>query len=285
MSKPYSLKEIAPRGSMLYNSMLGCAPNNKDKIIAIHGLHQKLFETITKCHEATVFYKKINFWQNEFENFSLSKKLHHPLIEYLYNELNSSQKTKISEFFNLWIAEVNMLFEHRRIASFEDFFIHSHHSTSLREICFHYLENNQKFFDPVSARELGVFFNLADVLLNLKHEIKDNLFRIPREILEKNHVKEEIFLNNPLADSAITVCHTVYQSALEYFEKAKKFYEKTLHAQPTSSIEVLRSRWILAQLYLAQLQKLYNKNFNYNKTIKIPFYKQIGIVVKNLSLN
>lgn len=280
MSKQYYLNEIAPRGSMLYNSLLGCEQRHKNFILAIHGLHEKLFELVISSHEPDVFYKKMHYWQNEFENFSSGINITHPILEFLAETLNPWQKKKLFDFFELWKNEIHTLYEQRRIATYEDFFIHSHHNTSLREIfLIQYINDNQDSSTLVAARELGVFFNLATVLLDLKKEIHHNLFRIPRELLEKNKIQEENFVKQSTSPTLLDIYKNIFFTAQEYLEKSRPFYENAMKDKNIQYREIIRARWILSQLYLATLKKLLDCNFDYHKKIKLPFYKQIPLVV------
>lgn len=240
------LEEIAPRGSMLYYSLRHCSTEQKEIALAIQAFYRQIIYLIRTCQNQEVADPKLMFWQEEI-SLLYQDLPRHPITQTLLKWIK--QKNIGQELWLSLLSEGFMLIKQPQIASWDDFILHAHHSASLREILLTQLFVPQTKEALAIARDLGVFFRIAEIILELRLDVQKGIIFIPQELLAEYHLNNQDFFALSHSSTIEKVLQHLHLKALDYLQLA----QNAIKQQPILKKQ-LRSRLLFAEFHKRLLQ-------------------------------
>lgn len=251
---PYFFNKIAPRGSMLFYALLFTPKEQRAAIITIHAFYQEIFTILRTCQTQTVAQKKIEYWQQEWQNFR-NQQAQHPITQYL-TQVNQNYPLNLL-LFEQQLEEASLFVEKPGFARMDDLILHCHHSASLREILkLHILkpqEVNAEHFKM--ARDWGVFFRIVEMIKDFGADLRKGQCYIPLEMLEEQGIAPEEFQRYENTPKFSKLFKLLAEVAMQHYEKALLIYRHE-KSQP------LEPLYLLAVSYLKLLQVIEADQFN-----------------------
>lgn len=198
VSSTFIINEIAPRGSMLHYSLLFTEKDIRNYIIAIHGFYDALLKIPRVCHDGRVANRKLDFWHEEI-SLLFAGQPRHPITKILLPITSSGGIA--TAMFHEQIEEIRHIIISPRIANFDDFIIHCHHTAGLREMLILKILFPDCTPDSMQwARDIGVFNRMVEIIQYFKLDLENNIIYIPEDLRktiftdERNIIKQQYVL-------------------------------------------------------------------------------------------
>ncbi|MDR3477563.1 MAG: squalene/phytoene synthase family protein [Gammaproteobacteria bacterium] len=181
----YCYKKIAPVGSAFYYSVLKVPASERDAIVAIAAFYQELIECLYECKEPALAQVKLNWWRLEVSKLSLGHP-EHPVSQVLQKNLPA---------FNLspqaFADMIDGVEENLSLAPFptvEDVMIHIMRTAGIRETLIATVAQRTETVDPETIYQLTLVLELAQLMQNLRRDVRAGLILFGEDELAKYHV-------------------------------------------------------------------------------------------------
>ncbi|MEM1243377.1 MAG: squalene/phytoene synthase family protein [Pseudomonadota bacterium] len=178
-------------GCDLYYRLLRLDETNKQAIILIHAIFEKLIDIPYRCQEISVAMEKLNWWQSEIDIW-YEDQPRHPLTQQLNQLAQAKHLPK-----QLWTGIIDgilLQLNQLHIAKFNDLVLFTHHRHSLCEMLCCYSLTKQPDKSLLSlARDCGSIIGLISLLQDFSLHLHKGLVIIPQTLTDKYKIP----LNSP----------------------------------------------------------------------------------------
>lgn len=269
------LKELAPKGSMLYYSLLFCNLETRALILAAEGFYRAIYHISQAYIHQDIAEKKLNYWHDEILRL-FQKQAQHPFVQVLEKRLEVVRLSP--QLFLTQIEEFHQVIHQPRLSTWTDFQFHAHHSRSLCEIVKTYLLLDQQTQSALTfARNLGVFLRAAEVLIHIRLDINQDIILIPQEFLNQFSVTDELLRQRKTNFAIKRLFEFFYHEILKLYNEAEENWRQL----NTNEKKSIHPQWLYAQLILKLLAEIKKDRFHVlEKQYFLPAIRQYFFVVK-----
>lgn len=213
----YCQQKAANSGSSFYYSFLLLPKQKRKAIIALYAFCREVDDIVDASSEHHIKQQKLQWWRSEIESL-FNGQPQHPVSRALQPVIE--QYNLPQEQFEEIIDGMEMDLSQNRYASFKDLSLYCHRVASvvglLSAEIFGYRDRQTRKF----AHELGMAFQLTNILRDVYEDACRNRIYIPEDELAKFQVEEKQLLQGKTTDNFIELMKFQIQRAQEYYQNA-----------------------------------------------------------------
>lgn len=248
----YCQDKAAKSGSSFYYSFLFLPPPQRQAIIALYAFCREVDDVVDECNDINVARIKLQWWREEvgriFDGTS-----RHPVGQALHGPTTTYNLPQ--EHFLEIIDGMEMDLDHQGYASFKELALYCHRVASIVGLMSVEIFGYQDRRTLKYAHELGMAFQLTNILRDVREDAMLGRIYLPLDELERFGVTPE----------EITQYHTTSKMR-ELFkfqaQRAHQYYTQAHAYLPDVDRYPQRSGLIMSAIYQATLQEIEKDGFN-----------------------
>ncbi len=212
----YCQKKAASSGSSFYYSFLFLPPQQRRAIIALYAFCREVDDVVDECSDVQIARTKLEWWRGEIQQLFEGRPTH-PVTKAL--EPAIEQYNLPVEHFIEIIDGMQMDLEYSAYPSFKELSLYCHRVASIVGLMSVEIFGYQDRKTLKYAHDLGMAFQLTNILRDVREDAERGRIYIPLDELERFSVSEDDFL---------ALKNTENMRALFAFqaERAKDYYQR-----------------------------------------------------------
>jgi 15-cis-phytoene synthase len=215
----YCQNKAAKSGSSFYYSFLFLPEAQRQAITALYAFCREVDDVVDECKDPDVARAKLTWWRDEIRTtFSDSGKPNHPVCKALADVIK--QFNLHQEYFLEIIDGMEMDLDQKRYATFSDLSLYCYRVASVVGLLAAEIFGYQNRQTLKYAHNLGIAFQLTNILRDIKEDASRGRIYLPGEELEKYGVTEQDFLNHQCGEQVRKLLDFQAQRALDYYHRA-----------------------------------------------------------------
>lgn len=247
----YCQEKAAKSGSSFYYSFLFLPPDQRKAITALYAFCREVDDIVDECSEPGIARIKLQWWRDSMrETFTGSPQ--HPVQKALATPIRTFDLPL--EYFLEIIDGMEMDLDNNRYTTFDDLSLYCYRAAGVVGLLAARIFGYQNPAVLDYAKNLGIAFQLTNILRDVREDAARNRIYIPQQELAAYNVNESDILDNRFTDNMAALLK--FQS-----ERAKQYYDKAFDFLPEQDRYSQRSGLIMATIYLNTLQAIEADNF------------------------
>jgi phytoene synthase len=248
----YCQDKVAKSGSSFYYSFLYLDDIQRSAITALYAFCREVDDIVDECSEPGIARIKLQWWRDELARLFHNNQPQHPVSRALYKAIKTYNLPE--EHFLEIIDGMEMDLDNRTYDSFRDLALYCYRVAGIvglmtSEIFGYANRTTTKF-----AHDLGMAFQLTNILRDVGEDARRGRIYIPLEELEKFNVKREDILYGQYSDNL--------EKLFEFqADRARTYYKKALAELPEEDRFKQRSGIIMAEIYQTILNEIQQDGF------------------------
>ncbi len=241
----YCQNKAAKSGSSFYYSFLFLPEKQRLAITALYAFCREVDDVVDECRDMDVARTKLNWWREEIRNtFNKDATPNHPVCQQLKNIIEHFDLPQ--EHFLEIIDGMEMDLQQTRYATFTDLALYCYRVASVVGLMAAEIFGYQDKETLKYAHDLGMAFQLTNILRDVREDASRGRIYIPAEELEKFGVSEKDILNHH--------CNEPMRKLLNFQAKrAREYYDKAFSLLPEKDRYTQRTGLIMSTIYMATL--------------------------------
>ena len=241
----YCQNKAAKSGSSFYYSFLFLPEKQRLAITALYAFCREVDDVVDECRDMDVARTKLNWWREEIRNtFNNEATPNHPVCQQLRNIIKHFDLPQ-KHFLEI-IDGMEMDLQQTRYATFTDLALYCYRVASVVGLMAAEIFGYQDKGTLKYAHDLGMAFQLTNILRDVKEDASRGRIYIPTEELEKFGITEKDILNNQ--------CNDAMRKLMDFQAKrAREYYDKAFALLPDNDRYTQRTGLIMATIYMATL--------------------------------
>lgn len=242
----YCEDKAASSGSSFYYAFRFLPDDRRRAITALYAFCREVDDVVDECSDPGVARLKLQWWRDEIGRL-FDALPQHPVTQALHEPIR--QRNLPREYFLEIIDGMEMDLDRHRYEGWKDLALYCHRVAGvvglLSAEIFGYVNRQTLKY----AGELGIAFQLTNILRDVREDARRGRIYLPREALEEYGVDEQDILSYR---------HTPQVQALlaDALERARAHYRKALTLLPDEDRYAQRSGLIMAAIYQATLDEI-----------------------------
>lgn len=249
----YCKEKTIKSGSSFYYSFMFLPKEKQKAICAIYAFCREVDDIVDDCSDKDVARTKLKWWEEQV-NAIYDGTPEHPValaIQSLLPEFNLP-KTILLEI----IQGMNMDLQYQGYKTFDDLKLYCHCVASTVGILSAEIFGYQYQKTLEFARNLGIAFQLVNIIRDVGEDASRGRIYIPEEDLSLFDITPKQILDKKIIN------RTKFIRLMEYeVNRAKSFYQKALVALPDKDRKNQKPGLIMARIYFKLLDKIIQKDF------------------------
>ncbi|MGD8559192.1 MAG: presqualene diphosphate synthase HpnD [Gammaproteobacteria bacterium] len=246
----YCQEKAASSGSSFYYSFLFLPPAQRKAITALYAFCREVDDIVDECSEPQIARVKLQWWRDTIRQ-TFAGDPQHPVQKALAEPINTFQ-LPLQHFLEI-IDGMEMDLDHNRYATFKDLSLYCYRAASVVGLLAARIFGYQNPAVLDYAENLGMAFQLTNIIRDIKEDASRNRIYIPRDELQQFGVTEADILESQVNEAMTRLLK--FQS-----ERAKQYYDKAFHLLPEQDRYSQRSGLIMAAIYINTLQVIEKDN-------------------------
>jgi phytoene synthase len=242
----YCQDKAAASGSSFYYSFLFLPEGKRKAIIALYAFCREVDDIVDECSDIGVARTKLQWWREEVGRL-FEHKPRHPVTQALLPHLASARLAQ--EYFQEIISGMEMDLEQTGYENFEQLKLYCYRAASVVGLLsvgiFGY--SDAKTLDY--ARDLGMAFQLTNILRDVREDAARGRVYIPAEELERFGITIETLLQFKTTEAIRKLFE--FQA-----QRARGYYRSALQQLPAADRYSQRSGLIMAAIYERLLDEI-----------------------------
>lgn len=241
----YCQNKAAKSGSSFYYSFLFLPEKQRLAITALYAFCREVDDVVDECRDMDVARTKLNWWREEIRNtFNNEATPNHPVCQQLRNIIKHFDLPQ-KHFLEI-IDGMEMDLQQTRYTTFTDLALYCYRVASVVGLMAAEIFGYQDKETLKYAHDLGMAFQLTNILRDVREDASRGRIYIPAEELEKFGVTEKDILNNQ--------CNDAMRKLMNFQAKrAREYYDKAFALLPDNDRYTQRTGLIMATIYMATL--------------------------------
>jgi len=269
----YCQEKTAKSGSSFYYSFLFLPPLKRKAITAVYAFCREVDDVVDDCTNIEIAQRKLDWWQDEISRL-YNNQAQHPVTLALTTTLDGFDLPE--EYFLEIIDGMKMDLNIHRYQTFSELSLYCYRVASVVGLIAAEIFGYQNKQTLKYAHNLGMAFQLTNILRDVKEDAKRNRIYLPLEDLEQFSVTEENIINNTNTENCIKLFE--FQAT-----RAHNFYDKAMSLLPDQDRYQQSTGIIMSEIYKSILSKIQNDNYSVlDKRISIPALKKLWIAWKTI---
>lgn len=248
----YCQDKAAKSGSSFYYSFLFLPPQQRQAITALYAFCREVDDVVDECKDTNVARIKLQWWREEIGRV-FSGTSRHPVSQALAGAIGNYNLPQ--EHFLEIITGMEMDLDHQGYASFTDLMLYCHRVASIVGLMsaeiFGYQDRNTLKY----AHELGMAFQLTNILRDVREDAMLGRIYLPLDELERFGVTPEDITRFRTTDKMRGLFK--FQA-----ERAHQYYTQAYAHLPDIDRYPQRSGLIMSAIYLSTLEEIEKDSFN-----------------------
>ena len=247
----YCQAKAAKSGSSFYYSFLFLPPEQRKAITALYAFCREVDDIVDECSDHQVAHLKLQWWRDSMREM-FNGTAQHPVQQALLKPVQSFGLPL--ELFLEIIDGMEMDLTINRYTSFEELSLYCYRAASVVGLLAARIFGYQNPAVLDYAKNLGMAFQLTNILRDIREDAARNRIYIPREELEQFDVSEIDIIENRFTDNMAQLLK--FQS-----DRAHNYYTKAFEYLPEQDRYTQRSGLIMAAIYMNTLQAIEKDNY------------------------
>jgi len=264
----YCQNKAAKSGSSFYYSFLSLPNQKREAITAVYAFCREVDDIVDAPGDLQVKNVKLNWWHQEIHNL-YNAKPQHPITRALEPMINTFNLPE--EYFSEIIDGMQMDLTQNRYASFKELSLYCYRVASVVGLICAEIFGYQDRQTLKYANDLGMAFQLTNIIRDVYDDYKNDRVYIPQDELEKYGVTE---------NDIKTQNHNEAFNELMRFqtERANSYYDKAFAQLPDSDRFTQRAGIIMSSIYHALLTEIIKDNYQVLiHRVRLSSYRKIWI--------
>lgn len=269
--KQYCQDKAASSGSSFYYSFLFLTPDVRRAIIALYAFCREVDDVVDETREVSVARQKLDWWRHELHQ-TFEGRAHHPVcIE--VQRLIEPHRLNRQHFVDI-IDGMQMDLEQVRYTSMDELETYCYRAASAVGLIAARLFGYQHKATEHYAHDLGMAFQLTNIIRDVKEDAGRNRIYLPQDLLQRHNLDQRGLVQGQFTEAL----HAVL---LELASRAEFYYESAMTKLPEGDRWNQRSGVIMSAIYHALLMRMRKHNFDVmNGRISIPRLSKLWIAWK-----
>jgi len=247
----YCQKKAAASGSSFYYSFLFLPPERRRAITALYAFCREVDDVVDETEDLQLAATKLAWWRAELANFAAGK-AQHPVTKAL---------APFQESFSISVEKLNQIIDGMEMDLTQTRYLDW---PGLARYCYHVASvvgllaagifgyRDARTLDY--ARELGIAFQLTNIIRDVGEDARKNRIYLPIEDLKRFGV--------PAADILNARETPEFGKLMEFqTQRARSFYEKAFGALPAGDRKTQRPGLVMAAIYRTLLDEIERDGF------------------------
>jgi len=247
----YCQDKAARSGSSFYYSFLFLPPEQRKAITALYAFCREVDDIVDECPDLEIARVKLQWWRESMSQ-TFADSPQHPVQKALSTVI--AQYNLPLEYFLEIIDGMEMDLQQNRYACFKDLSLYCYRAASVVGLMAAEIFGYQDRRSLKYAHNLGMAFQLTNILRDVREDASRGRIYIPVDELEQFGVSEQDILQHRNSDNMKALLQHQAQRAHHYYDLAfEQLPEQDRYSQ--------RSGLIMATIYLHTLKAIENDNF------------------------
>jgi len=247
----YCQEKAAKSGSSFYYSFLFLPPEQRKAITALYAFCREVDDIVDEYTEEKIARIKLQWWRDTLRE-TFNGHPQHPVQKAL---LPAKIKFDLPlEYFLELIDGMEMDLDQQRYQTFEELSLYCYRVAGVVGLMAAKIFGFQNLSVLDYARNLGIAFQLTNILRDVREDAARNRIYIPLDELKKFSVSEQDILNYRFNENVKQLL--AFQS-----ERARQYYEEAFENLPEQDRYTQRSGLIMATIYLHTLKAIEKDNY------------------------
>jgi len=271
----YCQQRAARSGSSFYYSFLFLPPEQRRAITALYAFCREVDDVVDECRDSGVARTKLAWWRSEISRLYLGEP-QHPVTQAL---LEPIKRYSLAQEHLLEIIDgMEMDLEHTSYTSFKELSLYCYRVASvvglLSAAIFGYEDRQTLKY----AHDLGMAFQLTNILRDVKEDIARNRVYLPSDELAQFGVT--------LDDLRSGRMHEGVRKLLQFqADRARHYYTSAFNRLPEIDRYRQRSGLIMAAIYLTTLDRIETLGLPVlQKRVSLPLLRKLWIAWRTAHL-
>jgi len=247
----YCQEKAAKSGSSFYYSFLFLPPEQRKAITALYAFCREVDDIVDECSDPQIARVKLQWWRDTMRE-TVNGTPQHPVQKALVDPI---QHFKLPLELLLEIIDgMEMDLDNNRYTTFDDLSLYCYRAASVVGLLAARIFGYQ---DPAVldyAKNLGMAFQLTNILRDVRKDAARNRIYIPQEELKQFGVSETDITEHHFTENMVDLLK--FQS-----DRAHDYYQKAFEHLPEQDRYTQRSGLIMAAIYLNTLQAIEKDNY------------------------
>lgn len=242
----YCQNKTAKSGSSFYYSFLFLPESQRRAIIALYAFCREVDDVVDECTDTGVARTKLNWWRGEIQaTFHPDGIPNHPVCRAL-KEVIKEFPLSLEHFLEI-IDGMEMDLDQVRYTTFSDLGLYCYRVASVVGLMAAEIFGYQNRDTLKYAHNLGIAFQLTNILRDVKEDAERGRIYLPLDELERFGVTEKDILEQN--------CNGKVQKLLDYqVNRASEYYQKAFELLPDDDRYSQRTGLIMARIYKTTLE-------------------------------
>jgi phytoene synthase len=247
----YCQDKAAASGSSFYYSFLFLPPEQRKAITALYAFCREVDDIVDECSDTNIARIKLQWWRDSMAQ-TFDGHPQHPVQKALASAIE--QYNLPLEYFLEIIDGMEMDLQQSRYANFKDLNLYCYRAASVVGLMAAEIFGYQDRRSLKYAHNLGMAFQLTNILRDVREDAERNRIYIPLDELERFSVSEQDILQHRNSDNMKALLQHQAQRAHQYYDLAfEELPEQDRYSQ--------RSGLIMATIYLNTLKAIEKDNY------------------------
>lgn len=269
----YCQNKTAKSGSSFYYSFLFLPPVKRKAITAVYAFCREVDDVVDDCVNTDIAQRKLDWWQNEISQL-YKQQAQHPVTIALSKTLEDFDLPE--EYFQEIIDGMKMDLNIHRYQNFSELSLYCYRVASVVGLIAAEIFGYSDKLTLKYAHNLGMAFQLTNILRDIKEDAKRNRIYIPLEELEQFSVTEQDLISNTNINNCLKLFEFQALRAHEYYTKAMSLLPEQDRYQQCTGI-------IMSNIYKTTLEKIQADNYSVlEKRTSLSAIKKLWIAWKTV---
>ncbi|VAX08601.1 Phytoene synthase [hydrothermal vent metagenome] len=268
----YCQDKVANSGSSFYYSFMALAENQRKAIIALYAFCREVDDVVDNPGETHIKTIKLQWWREEIARL-FQQQAQHPVTRALTPILKEFDLAE--EYFLEIIDGMEMDLNNLRYDSFKSLSLYCYRVASVVGLMAVEIFGYQDRHTLKYARDLGMAFQLTNILRDVHEDAQRGRIYLPAEDLEEFSVTEVDILNAKDSEN--------FQRLMQFeYERTQKYYQQAFDHLPAQDRYRQRCGLIMAAIYHSVLNKLAKNKFPvFNGRIRLSTPHKLGLALRS----
>jgi phytoene synthase len=247
----YCHQKASRSGSSFYYSFLFLPEQQRKAITALYAFCREVDDIVDESTDAHIARVKLQWWRDTMKN-TFGGEPEHPVQHALVTVIDRYRLPL--ELFLEIIDGMEMDLDNQRYPTFKELSLYCYRAASAVGLMAAEIFGYQDRSTPKYAYNLGMAFQLTNILRDVQEDAARGRIYIPLDELQRFNVEEHDILQSNYSTAVRTLLEFQAQRALEYYDKAYALLsEQDRYAQ--------RTGLIMAAIYQRLLKTIADKNY------------------------
>jgi len=269
----YCQQKTAKSGSSFYYSFLFLPPIKRKAITAVYAFCREVDDIVDECTNPEIAQQKLEWWQTEISRLYQQQALH-PVTKALSDTLKNFDIPE--EYFLEIIDGMKMDLHIHRYQTFSELSLYCYRVASVVGLIAAEIFGYQDKQTLKYAHNLGMAFQLTNILRDVQEDAQRNRIYIPLDELQQFSVTEQDLLTKFSNDNCIQLFEHQAIRAHQYYNKAMSLLPEQDRYQQCTGI-------IMSEIYKTTLEKIQRENYTVlEKRTSLPAIRKLWIAWRTI---